>query len=89
MANPQTENTNMNIMLKSGWIIGPLNFQLIDVAPPVPQVGISEYRVLDPSGGFELVHPSQVPTIDTITHLALLDESLKTYEGIWRVLAER
>lgn len=89
MPRPQTENTNMNIMLESGWVIGPVNFQLYDVAPPLAQVNMREWEVPTPIGGFELVRPSQVLTIDQTTHLALVEESFRTYEGIWRMLAER
>jgi len=51
MPRPQTENTNMNILLKSGWVIGPVNFQLYDVAPPPCPSEHEGMGSTDPDGG--------------------------------------
>jgi len=87
----QTETTGTSVLLQSGWTIMPLHVAVLQVAPPERVVNLVWVipEELGGIGDFQLVGPSTRRTIDPQLHQALLDESLREYDQIWRVLAER
>ncbi len=91
MVAPQTETTSTTVLLESGWTITPLNVTVLQVTSPETVVNLSpetpeEIRGI---GTFELVSPSARLALEPHLHQALLGKSLREYERIWRVLAER
>lgn len=87
----QTESTNMEFFAKQHWILRmPLNFPVryIEAPEDFTEIKSGEIQVITP-GNFFIVWPNREHTIDTLTHKALLDESLQEYSDIWRTLAEK
>jgi hypothetical protein len=88
----QTETTSTRVLLESGWTILPhQGVAVLHVAPPEPAVNLISVnpQEIKGIGTFELVNPSDRRAIDPRLHQVLLDESLREYERIWRVLAEK
>ncbi len=74
----------------SEWRVMPLNVPTLLVDPPAAALLItreSEFEEL--VGSYHVVQPSHRRAIDSDTHGALLEESLRDYEDIWRILAQR
>ena len=88
---PQTETTGMKAWQKAGWKLEPLNIPLLLVSPPAARIDLqsSEVDDLAPIGSFSLIESSNRRTIDTLTHQALLAQSLRDYKSIWTTLAQR
>lgn len=87
----QTETTGTSVLRESGWEMVPLHVTVFQVAPPEPQANIISVITEEPKGigAFQLVTPAARRAIEPHLHQALLDESLREYEQVWRVLAER
>lgn len=91
MALPYTESTNMKVWQETGWKIRPLNVPVLIIPPPAAYTDLhsGEPQDLIPIGAFELISPPRRRAIDTLTHRALLERSLRDYGDIWTTLAER
>ena len=83
----QTENDSTADWIRSGWRFEPSNILVLEeeYSPlPITVVGLEEPAF---PVAFNLVAPTR--PIDESTHQTLLDESLTSYEEIWRDLAQR
>ena len=85
----QTESTNMEFFTQQQWILRmPLNFPVLDIEAPKDFTEIKSYEIQDITpGNLIIVWQNREHTIDTLTHNALLDESIREYSNIWRTLA--
>ena len=87
----QTESTNMNIFKRQRWEFRmPLNYSVIDVKAPENSADFINGEVSNilPSN-LIISWPGSGKAIDSSTHKALLDESLREYSDLWRTLAEK
>jgi len=87
----QTESTNMEFFTQQQWNLKmPLNFPVLDIEAPegIKNIKSSEIQDILP-GTLRIVWQIREHTIDTLTHKALLDESLLEYSDIWRTLAKK
>ena len=83
----QTENDSTADWIRSGWRLEPLNISVLaEEYSPLP-LTVVELEELTFPAAFILVAPAR--PIDESTHQTLLDESLTSYEEIWRDLAQR
>ncbi len=87
---PQTESTNMEFFTRHWNLRMPSNFPVLDIEAPegIAEIKSSEIQNILP-GTLSIDWQIREHTIDTLTHEALLNESLQEYSNIWRTLAEK
>ena len=86
----QTETADIRALEELGWIITSLSTPVLVIKPPSVflELGeVEEEEVLP--GDVNFVPLTRGRSIDTLTHRALLEESVTEYRDIWRTLAER
>lgn len=87
----ETETSNTQDWQESGWKVWPYNYPTLVIDPPAPYVNLESWEPPSdlPQGGFELLPPSRLRTIDVLTHSTLLEQSMRDYGEIWKTLAKR
>ncbi len=90
METTRTETSSMSSWQQVGWKITPLNTVDHIVSAPAIFTDLKPCEAPDLliMGNIEIAAPSQVYTIDRLTHENLLDQSFREYDDIWRTLAK-
>ena len=86
----QTESSDTKTFEELGWEITPLNIPVLVIEPPDVSLQLSEAKeeqVLP--GEIDFVPPVTGRKIDTLTHRALLEDSLIKHRDIWKTLAKK
>lgn len=88
---PGTEHSDMEMLRLQGWELRtPLNFPITDL--DAPEI-FHDLRSAVPEevipGDIVFIWATREQYIDKLTHQNLLDESLREYSEIWRILAEK
>jgi len=84
----QTECSDMQVWLKQEWkLSSPLNVVLQVEAPAFfgDFVGVEPQETRP--GDYAIIWPRREQNMDSVTHHALMEESLREYSDIWRTLA--
>lgn len=90
MKTPQTESADIRTFEESDWSIIPLNIPVSLIEPPDVSVELNEAKEEQViSGDIDFVPPIGGRHIDTLTHHALLEESLIKHREIWQTLAKK
>ncbi|OGO04490.1 MAG: hypothetical protein A2Y60_06500 [Chloroflexi bacterium RBG_13_54_9] len=87
---PQTESSDTKTFEELGWEITPLNIPVLMIEPPNVSLELSEAKEEKAlPGEINLAPPAVVRKVDTLTHRALLEESLMKHGEIWKTLAKK
>lgn len=86
----QTDCADSKTFDELDWDINPVNTPVLTIEPPRISTELAELKQEEVlPGEIDFVPISLPSTIDTLTHYALLNDSLVKYREIWKTLAEK